>query len=253
MTPKAARQVLTCRRAGGEDDGKPSMKDALAIAARDPALGADLDAQTNFDCTLAKELDELDLPETAAELIAKSAEAIAARRGGALTKVRNPAILAVGAAFLLLIALLVWNFLGRAGTFPEEAIKIATTGAKAIPEHFDAVEAKAGELQDWFMLKGFEGYKIPPGLENFEVVGVRMFKVENESVAQAAVPENFMYFYCFPATPFGIRVIPEGSWRITEADRSVLALREEHGICFMVAFRGKKADMQRFLEKAGAK
>ena len=54
------------------------------------------------------------------------------------------------------------------------------------------------------------------------------------------VPENIMYFYCFPSQPFGINVVPEGSWRITESDRSVLAIREEKGMCFLVAFRGSK-------------
>jgi hypothetical protein len=61
-----------------------------------------------------------------------------------------------------------------------------------------------------------------------------------------------MYFYCFSSQPLGINVVPEGSWRITESDRSVLAIREEKGMCFLVAFRGSKRDMKGLLEKGGA-
>jgi hypothetical protein len=87
---------------------------------------------------------------------------------------------------------------------------------------------------------------------DFDAVGVRLFTVDNEPVAQVLVPENVMYFYCFASQPFGINVVPEGSWRITEADRSVLAIREEKGMCFLIAFRGSKQDMKNLLERTGA-
>jgi len=104
------------------------------------------------------------------------------------------------------------------------------------------------------MLKGYDNFRVPPGFENFAVVGVRSFKVENEVIAQAAVlqDENTIFFYSFPTQPFGISVNPEKSWRITEADRSVLAIREEDGTGFMIAFRGTKADMETLLEQSGA-
>ena len=89
-------------------------------------------------------------------------------------------------------------------------------------------------MQDWFTLKGFDNFRVPREFAQFDVVGVRIFTVDNEPVAQVAVPENFMYFYCFSAQPLGIKVVPEGSWRITESDRSVLAIREENGLCFLV-------------------
>jgi hypothetical protein len=104
------------------------------------------------------------------------------------------------------------------------------------------------------MLKGFDDFRLPAGFEHFEVVGVRIFRVEDENVAQAAVAGDFpIYFYSFRAQPFGITVFPEGSWITTESEGWSLALREERGVCFLVAVRGGKNDLRRTLERAGAK
>jgi len=252
MTSKAARQVLVCRRPTGEDDSDPLMKRALVVAAKDKSLGAELASQSAFDQACADDLDAIRLDADSIAQIDNGARAFTAKRGKGRTQVGNHAAFAVGVGFLFLIALLVWMFLGRAGTFPNEALKIATTGAKATPNQFDAVEEKASALQDWFALKGFDNFQVPAELADFDAVGVRLFTVDNEPVAQVLVPENVMYFYCFASQPFGINVVPEGSWRITEADRSVLAIREEKGMCFLIAFRGSKQDMKNLLERTGA-
>jgi len=231
--------------------------DVLPREGLEHMLGVDsrtvADAAKQTDASVAKALRSLPLSDAARTQIGEGADALASKHEGPHLSVRNPATLAVGFGFLLLVAVLAWYFLGQAGIFPDEAIKIATAGAKASPDRFDLVEEKAGALQDWFMLKGFDRFRVPPGFEKFDVVGVRIFKFENEPVAQAAVPENTMYFFSFAAQPLGISVTPEKSWRITEADRSVLAIREENGICFLIAFRGTKQDMIRVLEGAGVK
>jgi hypothetical protein len=251
MNAKSARQILLCRRPSGEDDSDPSMKRAMALAARDSSLAAELERQTAFDRACADELEAMPLDEDSRTQIKQGARAFAAKHG-TRTAVGKHAAFAVGIGFLLVIGLLVWIFLGRAGTFPDEAVKIAMTGAKATPNQFDPVEEKADALQDWFTLKGFDNFRVPPEFAQFDVVGVRIFTVDNEPVAQVAVPENVMYFYCFSSQPLGISVVPEGSWRITESDRSVLAIREEKGVCFLVAFRGSRKDMKGLLEKSGA-
>ena len=252
MNAKSARQILLCRRPSGADDAETSMKRAMAVAARDGALSAELRRQTDFDRTCSQDLEAIPFDANSRAEIDEAARAFLARRGAGRTQIGKHAAFAVGVGFLLVIGLLVWMFLGRAGTFPEEAVKIAATGAKATPNQFDPVEEKAGALQDWFALKGFDNFRIPPEFAPFDVVGVRIFNVDNESIAQVAVPQNTMYFYSFPAQPFGISVVPEGSWRITESDRLVTAIREEKGMCFLVSFRGSKSDMKGLLEKVGA-
>jgi hypothetical protein len=252
MNSKAARQILVCRRPTGHDDSDPLVKRALLVAAKDKALAAELETQTSFDLACADDLEGIRLDADSIAQIDEGARLFTAKHGKGRTQVGNHAAFAVGVGFLLLVALLVWMFLGRAGTFPNEALKIAATGAKATPNQFDAVEEKASGVEDWFALKGFDNFQVPAEFANFDVVGVRQFTVDNEPIAQALVPENIMYFYCFASQPFGISIVPEGSWRITEADRSVLAIREEKGMCFLIAFRGSKQEMKDLLQRTGA-
>jgi hypothetical protein len=252
MNAKTARQIILCRRPTGRDDSDPLMKRALVVAAKDKSLSAELESQTAFDLACADDIDAIRLDADSIAQIDEGARAFSARHGQGRTQLGNHAVFAVGVGFLLLIALLVWMFLGRAGTFPSEALKIAATGSKATANQFDAVDEKAGALQDWFALKGFDNFQLPAEFASFDVVGVRLFTVDNEPVAQVLVPENTMFFYCFASQPFGINIVPEKSWRITEADRSVLAIREEKGMCFLIAFRGSKQDMKSLLEGTGS-
>jgi len=251
MTPKAARPLLLARRPDGQDD--VHLKDALAAAAAAPELESEVQQWLAFDRALSDELFALPLDEEAAARLASASETLRAKRPGRIS-LRNPATIAVSVGFLLLVAVLVWNFLGRAGTFPDEGVKIATAGGKAAPAQFEEVQEKTEQLPDWFMLKGFDDFRIPPGFEKFDAVGVRLFRVEDETIAQVAVAADHpMYFYSFRAQPFGVSVYPEGTWRFAEADQWALAIREETGICFLVAMHGKKTDLQRVMEGAGVK
>jgi len=253
MNVKVARQILACRTPAGTDDNEREMREALATAEADATLQATFATQRALDETTAAELLSLPLDETDEATIAEGATALAAAHSGAgRNPVKNPATLAVALGFLLMIAVLVWNFMGRAGTFPEEAIRIAQDGAKMGAEKFNEVEEKASGLQDWFMMKGFENFRVPAALENLDVVGVRLFKEDDEPVAQVLIPENRTFAYSFKGDPFGIDLVPEKAWRITEADRMAYAIRQEDGICFLLAFKGKKQDMVDFLKKHGA-
>lgn len=252
MNAKTARQILACRCPAGTDDQEGPMQEALAVAASDAELGEAFAAQRALDEAGAEALAALPIEEPDTAALAEAARLLSSAQGEGRNPVKNPALIAVVLGFLLMVAVLVWNFMGRAGTFPEEAITIATDGAKMGAEKFDPVDEKAGELQDWFMLKGFDQFRVPAALENVEVVGVRLFKENDEPVAQILIPENHIYGYSFSAAPFGIDLVPEKAWRITEADRMAYAIRQEDGICFLLAFKGKKQNMQAFLQKHGA-
>ena len=195
-------------------------------------------------------LHELDLGPKGEKDVEEAARAMADKHDGQWISVRNPALIAVALGFLLMIGVLTWYFLGQAGTFPDDAMQVATLGALASPEQFDAVDSTTSQLQDWFMLKGFDNFHPAPGFEKYHAVGVRIFKYENEPIAQVLIPENTMFFYSFAAEPLGINVTPEKTWRIAELGRSVVAIREEKGVCFLISFRGKKEQMEQLLEKA---
>lgn len=250
MTPKLARQVLLTRRPDGSDDDTRTVKAALAAAESDPTLAQELALQEAFDREASQALQALGTDEPADEAINHAKDAMGGEHGGLLHTVKNPALVAVALGFLLMIAVLTWHFLGESGAFPDEAGKISSLGGGAAINQFEVVDNPVGQLQDWFMLKSFDSFLVPAGLEKFHAVGVRIFKYDGEAVSQVAVDgDRPMFFYCFPAQPFGINVKPEGSWAIAHTGKTVMAIREEKSVCFMVTFEGTEQQMKTFLGK----
>lgn len=162
---------------------------------------------------------------------------------------KNPAMLAVGTAFLLLIAIVVWQFTGRVGSFPEEAAKIVEVARKAKQEQFAPVDVKLETLPDWFALQGFDGLNIPTGMGSLNAVGVRTFQHEGETIAQMAVldGETNIYMLSFPSGPFGIGGLRENAWQLGSSGRYVSAITERAGYCFLVTFAGTEEKMKKFL------
>jgi hypothetical protein len=248
MSLKSARQFLAIHPPEPTDSrGVDRARKALA---KSPALLAEYEAQVALDKAVSSALAGFEVPPEVVGDLGAQVAAISAARSRRRFNPRDPAMLAVAIGFLLLVAVLAWHFLGRAGIFPEEALTIATEGAKLRAEQFEVVEDKAGSLEDWFVLKGFDRFHVPAKFANFEVAGARIFKIENRPVAVLAVPENHMFFLVFDPEPLGIEVHPEGSWRIAEFDyKFAAAIREEKGMCFMVVIKGTKKDLARLIEK----
>lgn len=248
MSPKSARQFLAILPPEPSDSAAITRaRDALA---KSPVLLAEYEVQVALDKAACSMLSGLDIPPAVVADLDAQAAAISASRSGRSFNPRDPAMLAVAIGFLLLVAVLAWHFFGRAGVFPEEALTIATEGAKLRTEQFEVVEDKAGDLGDWFVLKGFDRFHVPAKFANSQVAGARIFKIESRPVAVLAVPENHLFFLVFDPAPLGIEIRPEGSWRIAEFDyKFAAAIREEKGMCFMVVIKGSAKDLARLIEK----
>jgi hypothetical protein len=115
-------------------------------------------------------------------------------------------------------------------------------------DEFEAVETRAGDLEDWFFLKhGLEHYAVPKQFANMKTVGCRVFKFNGVTVAQImAVANQEVLFYMFPSDDLGIKV-PKGKWEIVEDESWVGGITGVNDICFLVAFKGRKPDMEKFL------
>jgi len=244
MTPKAARIFLASQP---PIPSEPTGQQASALDAirKSDSLLAEYEHQIQIDQTAAAALSGITVPpETAATLQTLHLTA-ASSRGKARFNPLDPATLSVTIGFLLMVGLLTWHFLGRAGVFPEEALSIAEEGRRLRTDQFDVVEDAAGSLGDWFLMKGFDKFRIPEEFSKFQAVGARIFKIENQPVAVLAVPDNFMFFMVFDPAPFGISVEPQGSWRTIEFDNKFAAgIREIDGMCFMVVLPGNKQTVQ---------
>ncbi len=248
MSPKSARQILAILPP--EPPESREVTRARAAIAKSPELLGQYEEQLKLDRTAGAVLLNVAIPESMTGELSTQAEAITAARHVRRFSLRDPAMLSVTIGFLLLVATLTWHFLGRAGVFPEEALSIATEGAKLRTEQFDVVDEKAGALEDWFILKGFDRFHVPGNFANYQAAGARVFKISNQPVAVLAIPENFMFFLIFDPAPFGIVIRPEGSWQFTEFDyKFAAAIREEKGMCFMVVIKGTPQDLKRLIEK----
>lgn len=165
---------------------------------------------------------------------------------------RKTILFAVGVGLVATICMVVFLISDHLNSF-EGADRIAELLESAntlTGDEFDAVETRAGDLQDWFFLKhGLEHYAIPKQFANIKTVGCRVFKLEGVTVAQImAVTDKELLLYIFPASDLGVRV-RKGRWEIIEDDSWVGAVTGTDGNCFLVAFKGTKDEMKEFLSK----
>lgn len=248
MSPKSARQFLAVLPPDPPESREITR--AREALSKSPSFLAEYEAQVALDRSACAILAGVEIPEPATGELEAKAVAVSSLRGKRRFNPTDPAMLSVFIGFLLLVAILTWHFLGRAGVFPEEALTIATEGTKLRSDQFEVVEDKAGALEDWFVLKGFDRFHVPEKFANYQAAGARIFKIENQPVAVLAIPENFMFFMIFDPVPFGIEIRPGESWQIDEFDyKYAAAIREEKGMCFMVVIKGTAKDLSRLLDK----
>ncbi len=251
MNVRQARQVLRSYQPSGDDDGGSEVKEALKAAAKTPELEAEFRNQVAFDRELSGLLD-VELPGPLATELEDAARRLEGPRARGLS-FREPAMLTVGFAFVVLIGLAVWVLLGRMNSFAgqQEAIDIVLESANGRVESFEEIETNAGSLADWFLVKSFDGFVVPPGLERAPVVGVRISKHDDVPVAVAAIAEPKALCLVFEASPFGIS-IPAGRWNVLRYgpdNASAMAITQVGAMAFVLAPKeGGETDLRKFLD-----
>jgi hypothetical protein len=252
MNLRSAKEILRCCGPFSDDVAEKDVRSALRAAAKSPDVLAAFERQRELDARVASHLN-FAIPEEALAEFEKLTAKLSTPAQRSRVSARDPAFLAVGLAFMAIIGLGVWLLLARMDAFPglEETTAIAKVGDVSQPAQFEALQAPAGSLGDWFVMQGFDGFQVPQGFAQSEVVGVRVFEFEGTPVAMAAVPENRSFFYVFPSKSLGIEPGEAGNWRIVEygdgSDERVLAISQMGNFCFMITFAGRQRDMERFL------
>jgi hypothetical protein len=163
-------------------------------------------------------------------------------------------LLAVGVGLIATVCAVVFLISDRLNSFDgaDRIIELLDTANNLTGDEFEAVETKAGDLEDWFFLKhGLEHYAVPKQFANIKTVGCRVFKFNGATVAQImAVADKEVLFYMFPSDDLGIKV-PNGKWEIIENENWVGGVTGVNDTCFLVAFKGNKEDLKEFLAKTG--
>ena len=133
-------------------------------------------------------------------------------------------LFAVGVGLIATVCMVIFLISDRLNSFEgaDRISELLDSANNLTGDEFEAVETKAGDLQDWFFLKhGLEHYAVPKQFANIKTVGCRVFKFDGATVAQImAVTDKEVLLYMFPSHDLGIR-IRKGKWEIVEDEKWV--------------------------------
>jgi len=248
MNTHDAEMLLRCHRAGREPDSR--LQKALRVAEENPELAKMLGAQMEFDAQIVEAIHYIIPPEDLREKLGALSEASGSGKRGLRSQMSSPAVLAALAGVLLFVGVIVFlvmdsmaNFTGR------EAIERMLDGTtKMNGTEFESVTTTTAQLGDWFYMRGYEGYEMPPELAALPVIGSRVFRQDGKPVAQFVVEKHDSVVFEFHATDFGVQLPADGDWQVLEQGGWAAAVRLHDDRCYMIAFRGAKAEMQTFLK-----
>jgi hypothetical protein len=251
---RAQRTLVSCAPINEEQVRDRSMRAALSRARGSKEFAN----QQSFDRAMAALVDAIPIPPETAEWFSDK-DFVPASKWTWKKMVRNPAVLAVGIAVLVIAGVFVFNFLNHLNDFPGSATarKLLTVASSTRPVLLDPVNADAGTLSDLFFMKhGLEHYEVPPEFADFRTIGCRVFEdEESRRIAQIWLAEKRMQFFLFPAERNGKTGAVQrfSGWRYVHQEGWVGAVSERNGVCFMAALRGREKDLGPYLSEATSK
>jgi hypothetical protein len=253
MSPRLTRRqriLLNCAPINEERIRERSMRAAVFRARNSDGFAN----QQNFDRAVAALVRIIPIPPETAEWFAAK-ELMADSRWTWKKMIRNPAVLAIGIAVVVIAGVLAFQFLDRLNDFPGSATarKLLTIASSTRSVLLDPVNADAGTLTDLFFMKhGLEHYDVPPEFAHFHTIGCRVFEDDqSQRIAQIWLSERRMQFFLFPAE----RDVKSGAvlrfpgWRYVHQEGWVGAVTERNGVCFMAALRGRKKELATYIPK----
>lgn len=245
MRPATARRILACHVEDPHEDTTSLMQAALKALSKAPDLQADYEKQTLTDSILRSAFKDADVPDEALKTFASQVEAIPKP----YFNPRDPAMISVIIGFVLLVCVLTWNFLGRPASFPSDGLEVAEAILGGDESNIQSVAVSAEELDDWFVLKGFDGFRTPTFLLGERVDSAGLMDFENQQIAIVGLPALRSQLAVFAAAPLDI-VIPEREWRTTQVNHDYAAAMTRDGdICFLIIVRGSESDISRIVKE----
>lgn len=242
------RALLNCAPINHDQLADRSMRAAVARAD-----GSDeFVNQQNFDRAVAALVRLVPIPPESAEWFSDK-ELAPYPKWTWKKMVRNPAVLAISIALVVIAGVFAFHFIGQLNDFPGSATarKLLTVAGSTRSVMLDPVNAEAGTLSDLFFMKhGLEHYDVPEEFADFRTIGCRVFDdEESRRIAQIWVAEKQMQFFLFPAerdSKTGA-VLPFPGWRYVHQEGWVGAVTEHDGVCFMASLQGQEKDLQPYL------
>lgn len=227
---------------------------AAVLRARDTA---EFGIQQRFDRAVTTLVEAVPIPTEIAEWFSHE-KAIAQPKWNWKRAAKNPVVVAVGIALIVIAGVFAIQFVEHLHDFPgsAHARKLLSVARSPRSVLLDPVRTDAGALGDLFFMKhNLEHYEVPPEFADFRTLGCRVFDDEEAGrVAQIWVVEKRMQFFLFPAERDAkTGVAPDFSdWRIVEQEGWSGAVQQRHGVCFMAAIRGGPKELAPYVQKSTA-
>ena len=247
---RAERSLLNCAPIGEDRLTDRAMRAAVSRA----NSSTDFVNQQSFDRAVAELVRLIPIPPETAEWFSEK-DLVVGSRWTWKKMVRNPAVLAISIAVVVIAGVFVFQLLTRLNEFPGSATarRLLTVAASTRPVMLDPVSTEAGTLSDLFFMKhGLEHYDVPDEFADFRTIGCRVFEDESSRrIAQIWLAEKRMQLFLFPAerdTKTGA-VLKFPGWRYVHQEGWVGAVKEQSDVCFMAALRGNDKDLEPYIGK----
>ena len=224
------------------------IEKAAKTAEADPIATPQFAAQSALDSQCHEQIEQIAFPEGLA-----LPEMAIPHPPGFRALVRQPAVLAIGLAMLVVLGVAVFAFMRKLDEFPGKDVVaelIDGTDEMNGMELESITPAEAGKLEDWFMLKGFEGFSVPPELAHFKAIGCRVYKFDGVPVAQVALDRHNALLMVFDASDMKV-TLKTPAWHVFQQENWAVAVRGDAENCYVVTFLGDSDEMPGFLKAGG--
>jgi len=234
--------ALRMHRPWGQD--RPNVAKAVQAAQDKPELAAQIAADRQWH----EEIGQIPLPEELALLHPAKPP-----RQGFLALIRQPAVLAIALALLVIVGVVVYLTQTRMGDFPgketiEALVEDAATISESDFEHIPPTEA--GKLGDWFVMNGFEGFAVPPELEAAKADGCRVYKHDGIQVGGVTLEKQKALLLVVRAADVK-PVVPPGSRHQFQVDEWAVEVRADPQNVCVLMFQGDSEDIPTLLKSLG--
>ena len=243
MKTRTAEEYLPCFRPGAPSSDR--IAKAAQIAGADATLRERLEEQVTFDTQILEVLRDVEPPNNLRQQIHAHTSTPPPR---IRHNVAHPAILGAIASVVLCLGFLGYMRLQDMQEFPgqDNAAQMVSSLAHMSGAEFEPVQGPVGSLADWFYMRGFDDFALPPDLKGLTALGARTFKVNGNTVSQAALDQHATILNVFRAADFGVRLETD-EWEIFEEQDWAAAIRHNGELCTLLAFRGTAQEMTVFL------
>jgi len=152
-------------------------------------------------------------------------------------------------ALVVVVAVLVHIAQTRMDDFPGKDAVVALVDAESSrsgPEFEEISPLEAGKVDDWFALKGFEGYAAPRELQKARVIGCRVLKQEGVPMAEVVFEKQNARMLVFRAAELKDGIEKAGR-HIFQHEEWAVAAWNEQGNSYVVMLNGDWKEMPDFL------